>query len=118
MEKLPNYLNAGLYSGDTNFSGKPWGNDYKLGHIKPDALEYGKYFYAKRHIPGIQNRPGNNTYKNTENNFARNSKVHNLTCYNPTNNYCQIDDDIEYDSKKPYSKYQTNDYYNFMCHNN
>jgi hypothetical protein len=81
MEKLPNYLNAGLYSGNTNFSGKPWGNDYKLGHIEPDALAYAKFFYAKNQIPGIQNRPGNNSYPNTEI-YQKYNENYNLLCHN------------------------------------
>lgn len=54
---------------------------YTLEHVKPDALEYVKYFYAKNHIPGIQNRPGNNTYPvtNVYKNYLDN---YNLQCYN------------------------------------
>jgi hypothetical protein len=71
---MENILNAGLYSGDDNFSGKPWGNDYLLGHVEPDAIAYSKFFYAKDQIPGIQNRPGNNSYPLYDN--------YNKLCYN------------------------------------
>ena len=32
-------------------------------HIEPDAIAYTSQFYAKHHIPAIQERPGNNTIK-------------------------------------------------------
>ena len=80
MNTLPNKLNAGLYTGDVNFSKKPWGNDYSIGRVEPDALNYAKFFYAKNHIPGIQNRPGNNTYTTVDvyRNYLDN---YNLQCY-------------------------------------
>jgi hypothetical protein len=80
MYELDNKLNAGLYSGYENFSKKPWGNDYILGHIKPDAIAYSQFFYAKNHIPGIQNRPGNNSYPSTD--IYTNINNYNLQCYN------------------------------------
>lgn len=57
----PEHLrNAGLYTGDVLFDKKPWGNNYKIERIKPDAVAYCSQFYAKHHIP-TYNRPGNNT---------------------------------------------------------
>ena len=81
MNTLPNKLNAGLYTGDINFSKKPWGNDYSIGRVEPDALEYAKFFYAKNHITGIQNRPGNNTYSTVEV-YKKYLDNYNLQCYN------------------------------------
>lgn len=53
--------NAGLYTGDVNFTKQPWGNDYRHEHIPADAGAFASQFYAKSHIPSYQNRPGNNT---------------------------------------------------------
>jgi hypothetical protein len=52
--------NAGLYTGDVLFDKKPWGNNFIIPHITPDAVSYCAHFYAPHHIPSY-NRPGNNT---------------------------------------------------------
>jgi hypothetical protein len=52
--------NAGLYTGDVLFDKKPWGNNYLIPKVTPDAVAYASQFYAKHHIPSY-NRPGNNT---------------------------------------------------------
>jgi hypothetical protein len=86
--KAPEPLkNAGLYTGDVLFDKKPWGNNYVIPRIEPDAVAYSAQFYATHHIPSY-NRPGNNTINshnyakynitNTENN------VYNFSCH--TNN--------------------------------
>ena len=51
--------NAGLYTGDVLFDKKPWGNNYVIPHVNPDAVEFTAQFYASHHIPSY-NRPGNN----------------------------------------------------------
>jgi hypothetical protein len=54
--------------------------NYDIGRVEPDALEYAKFFYAKNHIPGIQNRPGNNTYS-TVDVYKKYLDNYNLQCY-------------------------------------
>lgn len=54
---------------------------YSTERIAPDALDYSKYFYAKNHIPAIQNRPGNNSYETTSV-FKKYLDNYNLQCYN------------------------------------
>ena len=75
MNELPNNYNA------ANFQKKQWGKDYSIGRVEPDALEYAKFFYAKNHIPGIQNRPGNNTYSSIDV-YKKYLDNYNLQCYN------------------------------------
>jgi hypothetical protein len=76
MNELPNnYYNA------ANFQKKELGKEYTTGRVEPDALEYAKFFYAKNHIPGIQNRPGNNSYS-TVDIYKRYLDNYNLQCYN------------------------------------
>jgi hypothetical protein len=55
--------------------------NYSTGRIAPDALDYSKFFYAKNHIPAIQNRPGNNSYETTQV-FTKYLDNYNLECYN------------------------------------
>lgn len=52
--------NAGLYTGEVMFDKKPWGNNYAMPSVEPDAVLYSQQFYAKHHIPSY-NRPGNNS---------------------------------------------------------
>jgi len=54
--------------------------NYTIERVEPDALEYAKFFYAKNHIPGIQNRPGNNTYS-TVDVYKKYLDNYNLQCY-------------------------------------
>lgn len=76
----PAMKNAGLYSGDVSFSKKPWGNDYMVPHIEPDAVAYAAQFYAKHHIPS-EIRPGNNYVNNDIYQFY-NKETYNFECYN------------------------------------
>jgi hypothetical protein len=69
----------GLYSCD--ISNKSLVKNYDIGRVEPDALEYTKFFYAKNHIPGIQNRPGNNSYATVEV-YKKYLDNYNLQCYN------------------------------------
>jgi hypothetical protein len=69
----------GLYSCD--ISNKSVVKNYDIGRVEPDALEYTKFFYAKNHIPGIQNRPGNNSYPTVEI-YKKYLDNYNLQCYN------------------------------------
>jgi hypothetical protein len=69
----------GLYSCD--ISNKSFVKNYDIGRVEPDALEYTKFFYAKNHIPGIQNRPGNNSYPTVEI-YKKYLDNYNLQCYN------------------------------------
>jgi hypothetical protein len=75
MNELPNNFNA------ANFQIKQSRNNYSIGRVEPDALEYSKFFYAKNHIPGIQNRPGNNSYA-TVDIYKKYLDNYNLQCYN------------------------------------
>jgi hypothetical protein len=86
VEVPPSLKNAGLYTGEVLFDKKPWGNNYVIPHVEPDAVAYSAHFYASHHIPSYT-RPGNNTvksfnYKNYENNY-NNNKYH-FECH--TNN--------------------------------
>lgn len=73
--------NAGLYTGDVLFDKKPWGNNYIIPRIEPDAVAYSAQFYAPHHIPSY-NRPGNNTINNT------NYKKYNVSNNNDYNFLC------------------------------
>ena len=75
MNELPNNFHA------ANFQIKQSRNNYSIGRVEPDALEYSKFFYAKNHIPGIQNRPGNNSYA-TVDIYKKYLDNYNLQCYN------------------------------------
>jgi hypothetical protein len=48
-------------------------------HVEPDAIAYTSYFYAKNHIPAIQERPGNNTINKEV--FHKYNIDYNLFCY-------------------------------------
>ena len=75
--------NAGLYTGDVMFDKKPWGNNYKMPRITPDATAYCSQFYAKHHIP-TYNRPGNNTVNTSLFSQYKGSNPdleYNLNCY-------------------------------------
>jgi len=78
---LPCNLNLALYTNDINVLNKSSINNYDMPHIEPDALAYSKYFYAKHHIPGIQNRPGNNSYPSTDV-YKQYLDNYNLQCHN------------------------------------
>ena len=82
--KAPEPLkNAGLYTGDVLFDKKPWGNNYVIPHIEPDAVAYSSQFYASHHIPSY-NRPGNNSI-NSDNykkyNINDSDNNYNVTCH-------------------------------------
>jgi hypothetical protein len=85
--KAPEPLkNAGLYTGEVLFDKKPWGNNYVIPRIEPDAVAYSSQFYASHHIPSY-NRPGNNSinsnnYKKYNINDSDNN--YNVSCH--TNN--------------------------------
>ena len=49
-------------------------------HIEPDAIAYCSQFYAKHHIPAIQERPGNNTINKDI--YHKYKIDYNLFCYN------------------------------------
>ena len=87
--KAPGPLkNAGLYTGDVLFDKKPWGNNYVIPRVEPDATAYCAYFYASHHIPSYT-RPGNNTvksinYKNYDNSYENpynNNNIYNFKCH-------------------------------------
>lgn len=48
-------------------------------HIEPDAFAYSSQFYAKNHIPAIQERPGNNTINKDI--YQKYKNEYNLFCY-------------------------------------
>jgi len=52
---------------------------YTKEHIEPDAIAYCSHFYAKHHIPAIQERPGNNTINNKI--YEKYKPEYNLYCY-------------------------------------
>lgn len=70
--------NAGLYTGDVLFDKKPWGNNYAVPRIEPDAAAYSAQFYAKHHIPSY-NRPGNNHVQADI--FNTYNHDYNISCY-------------------------------------
>ena len=74
----PVVKNAGIYGDRDSFSGKPWGNDYIMPKITPDAESYASQFYAKNHIPS-NNRPGNNPPPSLYKYF--NTEMYNFKCY-------------------------------------
>lgn len=47
--------------------------------IEPDAIAYSSQFYAKHHIPAIQERPGNNTINKDV--YQKYNQTYNLFCY-------------------------------------
>ena len=51
---------------------------YKADHIEPDTISYSAKFYAKTHIPSLQNRHGNNTINDTV--YTKYSPEYNLYC--------------------------------------
>jgi len=83
MNGLPCNLYKAVVTNDISPLKKSAIPDYSLSREKiiPDALEYSKYFYAKNHIPAIQNRPGNNSYESTQI-FKKYLDNYNLQCYN------------------------------------
>lgn len=91
--KAPEPLkNAGLYTGDVLFDKKPWGNNYVIPRVEPDAVAYCSHFYASHHIPSY-NRPGNNTVNSGD------YKKYNIPV-------------------SPVSPDSANNVYNFECHTN
>lgn len=48
-------------------------------HLEPDAIAYSSQFYAKHHIPAIQERPGNNTINKDI--YHKYKNDYNLFCY-------------------------------------
>jgi len=48
-------------------------------HIEPDTIAYSSQFYAKHHIPSIQERPGNNTINKEI--YTKFKPDYNLFCY-------------------------------------
>lgn len=81
MNGLPCNLYKAVLKNDIEPLNKSAIPNYSKGRIQPDALDYSKYFYAKNHIPGIQNRPGNNSYETTKV-FRKYLDNYNLQCYN------------------------------------
>lgn len=81
MNGLPCNLYKAVLTNDIQPLNKSAIPNYSKGKIQPDALDYSKYFYAKNHIPGIQNRPGNNSYETTQV-FRKYLDNYNLQCYN------------------------------------
>jgi hypothetical protein len=78
---LPCNLNKAIYTNDITLLNNSTIKNYNTQHIEPDALEYSKFFYAKHHIPGIQNRPGNNSYPSNAI-YKIYLDNYNLQCYN------------------------------------
>lgn len=76
--KIPEQINAGLYTGNVLFNKKPWGNEYLQPKVNPDAVSYAAQFYAPHHIPSY-NRPGNNTLDT--NLYSQNNANYNFKCY-------------------------------------
>lgn len=74
----PNLPNAGVYSSNDTFSGKPWGNNYLKKNIEPTSESFTNEFFAKNHIPSTY-RPGNNA-KPTMYEFINVEKF-NTQCY-------------------------------------
>lgn len=81
MNGLPCNLYKAIITNDIEPLNKSAIPNYSLGRIAPDALDYSKFFYAKNHIPAIQNRPGNNSYEETKI-FTKYLDNYNLQCYN------------------------------------
>jgi hypothetical protein len=90
--KAPEPLkNAGLYTGDVLFDKKPWGNNYVIPRVEPDAVAYCSHFYASHHIPSY-NRPGNNTvnsgdykkYNIPNSPDEANANIYNIECHTNT----------------------------------
>lgn len=81
MNGLPCNLYKAVLTNDIEPIKKSAIPNYSTGRITPDALEYSKFFYAKNHIPGIQNRPGNNLYETTII-YKKYLDNYNLQCYN------------------------------------
>jgi len=51
----------------------------KKTHIEPDTIAYSSQFYAKYHIPSLQERPGNNTISAEI--YTKFKPEYNLFCY-------------------------------------
>lgn len=81
MNGLPYNLYKAVITNDIDPLKKSAIPNYYPGRIAPDALDYSKFFYAKNHIPAIQNRPGNNSYEETQI-FKKYLDNYNLQCYN------------------------------------
>jgi len=47
--------------------------------VEPDAIAFASHFYAKNHIPAIQERPGNNTIDKDV--YKKYKPDYNLYCY-------------------------------------
>jgi len=63
------------------FNAMPYDNSpVSKTHIEPDAIAYTSQFYAKHHIPAIQERPGNNTINKDI--YHKYKTDYNLFCYN------------------------------------
>lgn len=52
---------------------------YNKEHVQPDTIIYSSYFYAKNHIPSLQERPGNNTINKDV--YKKYKTDYNLYCY-------------------------------------
>lgn len=48
-------------------------------HTEPDTIAFSSQFYAKNHIPSLQERPGNNTISKEV--YTKFKPEYNLFCY-------------------------------------
>jgi len=62
------------------FNASPFDNNpYSKEHVEPDTIAYSSKFYAKHHIPSIQERPGNNTIN--QDIYQKYKPEYNFFCY-------------------------------------
>jgi hypothetical protein len=67
--------NSSLVANSSVYDNSP----YEKLKIEPDTVAYSSQFYAKNHIPSLQERPGNNTIATSI--YEKYRPEYNLYCY-------------------------------------